>query len=191
MRPTQIDTLRQALTDYLGNMDYAQGYEPVASRPNQTLITEAVAVAKRADVTVVYAGLPGIYESEGFDREHLDLPDQHNARSPQVCAANPNTVVVLANGAPVTMPWIDQVPAVIEGYLGGQASGSGLADALMGVQNPSGKLAETFPLDLKDVPCTPFFPGRGDKFSIARASMWDIATTILPDGMCYFPLATV
>ena len=159
VRPTQVDTLRQALTAYLGNMDYAQGYEPVASRYDQTLITEAVALAKRADVTVVYAGLPGIFESEGFDREHLDLPDQHNALITAVCAANPNTVVVLANGAPVTMPWIDQVPAVIEGYLGGQASGSGLADALMGVQNPSGKLAETFPLNLKDVPCTPFFPG--------------------------------
>ena len=159
VRPTQVDTLRQALTAYLGDMDYAQGYDPVASRYDQTLITEAVALAKRADVTVVYAGLPGIFESEGFDREHLDLPDQHNALITAVCAANPNTVVVLANGAPVTMPWIDQVPAVIEGYLGGQASGSGLADALMGVQNPSGKLAETFPLNLKDVPCTPFFPG--------------------------------
>ena len=159
VRPTQVDTLRQALTDYLGDIDYAQGYDPVASRSDQTLITEAVAMAKRADVAVIYAGLPGIYESEGFDREHLDLPDQHNALITAVCAANPNTVVVLANGAPVTMPWIDQVPAVIEGYLGGQASGSGLADALMGVQNPAGKLAETFPLNLKDVPCTPFFPG--------------------------------
>ena len=159
VHPTQVDTLRQALTDYLGDIEYAQGYDPVASRPNQTLIVEAAALAKRADIAVVYAGLPGIYESEGFDREHLDLPDQHTALITAVCAANPNTVVVLANGAPVTMPWLDQVPAVLEGYLGGQASGSGIADVLMGVQNPAGKLAETFPLSLEDVPCTPFFPG--------------------------------
>jgi beta-glucosidase len=159
VHPTQVDTLRQALTDYLGEIEYAQGYDPAASRPNQTLIVEAAALAKRADIAVVYAGLPGIYESEGFDREHLDLPDQHTALITAVCAANPNTVVVLANGAPVTMPWLDQVPAVLEGYLGGQASGSGIADVLMGVQNPAGKLAETFPLSLEDVPCTPFFPG--------------------------------
>lgn len=159
VHPTRVDTLRQALTDYLGDIEYAQGYDPVASRPNQTLIIEAAALAKRADVAVVYAGLPGIYESEGFDREHIDLPDQHTALIIAVCAANPNTVVVLANGAPVTMPWLDQVPAVLEGYLGGQASGSGIADVLMGAQNPEGKLAETFPLSLKDVPCTPFFPG--------------------------------
>jgi beta-glucosidase len=159
VHPTQVDTLRQALTDYLGDIEYAQGYDPVASRPTQTLIVEAAALAKRADIAVIYAGLPGIYESEGFDREHLDLPDQHTALITAVCAANPNTVVVLANGAPVTMPWLDQVPAVLEGYLGGQASGSGIADVLMGVQNPAGKLAETFPLSLEDVPCTPFFPG--------------------------------
>jgi beta-glucosidase len=159
VHPTRVDTLRKALTDYLGDIEYAQGYDPVASRPNQRLIIEAAALAERADVAVVYAGLPGIYESEGFDREHIDLPDQHTALITAVCAANPNTVVVLANGAPVTMPWLDQVPAVLEGYLGGQASGSGIADVLMGVQNPAGKLAETFPLSLEDVPCTPFFPG--------------------------------
>ena len=86
---------------------------------------------------------PAFSRIEGFDREHLALPDQHTALINSVAAANPKTVVVLANGAPVTMPWISQVSSVLEGYLSGQASGSGLADILMGHENPSGKLAET------------------------------------------------
>ncbi len=161
VRPTKVDTLRQALSAYLGDVEYAPGYDPVVSGPNQTLIADAVELAKQADVALIYAGLPGIYESEGFDREHLELPAQHTALITAVSKANPNTVVVLANGAPVTMPWINQVPAVLEGYLGGQASGSGLADVLTGFENPAGKLAETFPNSLTDVPCTPWFPGEG------------------------------
>ena len=138
---------------------YAAGYDPVTSQPDQALIDQAVALAQNAEVAVVYAGLPGIFESEGFDREHLELPVQHTALIQAVAEANPKTVVVLANGAPVTMPWIAQVSSVLEGYLGGQASGGGLADILMGKENPSGKLAETFPIALSDVPSTAWFPG--------------------------------
>ncbi|NCF33815.1 MAG: glycosyl hydrolase, partial [Proteobacteria bacterium] len=159
VRPTQVETLHEALGEYLSDIIYAPGYDPVSSAPNQTLINEAVAAATEADVAVVYVGLPAIFESEGFDRSHLDLPAQHNALVEAVANANPNTVVVLANGAPVTMPWLEKVPAILEGYLGGQASGGGIADVLVGGQNPSGKLAETFPLSLHDVPCTPWFPG--------------------------------
>lgn len=163
VRPTQVDTLRASLDEYvgeyLGEIDYAMGYDPVASHANQTLIREAAVLAAQADVAIVYAGLPSIYESEGFDRTHLELPDQHNALIEAVSIANPQTVVVLANGAAVTMPWINRVAAVVEGYLGGQASGSGLADVLVGRQNPGGKLAETFPLALQDVPCSTWFPG--------------------------------
>ena len=159
VRPTRVETLRAALGEYVNDLTYAPGYDPVASQPDQTLIDEAVALAQSADVAVVYAGLPGIFESEGFDREHLELPDQHTALIKAVADANPNTVVVLANGAPVTMPWINQVSGVLEGYLGGQASGGGLADILMGTENPGGKLAETFPMALCDVPCTAWFPG--------------------------------
>ena len=159
VRPTRVETLHAALSECISDLAYAPGYDPVASQPNQALIDEAVALAQNADVAIVYAGLPGIFESEGFDREHLELPDQHTALIQAVAEANPKTVVVLANGAPVTMPWIDQVPSVLEGYLGGQASGGGLADILMGTENPSGKLAETFPMSLNDVPSTPWFPG--------------------------------
>ena len=159
MRPTQIDTLRAALGEYTDSITYAAGYDPNYSEPDQALIDEAVAIAKVAEVAVVFAGLPGIYESEGFDREHMELPAQHDALIRAVAAANPRTVVVLANGAPVEMPWISDVDAVLEAYLGGQAAGGGIADVLMGKHNPSGKLAETFALQLADIPSQPWFPG--------------------------------
>ena len=159
VRPTQIDTLAAALAEYTELITYAAGYDPVYSDRDQALIDEAVSAAAAAEVAVVFAGLPGIYESEGFDREHMQLPAQHDALIQAVAAANPRTVVVLANGAPVEMPWVDQVSAVLEAYLGGQAAGGGIADVLMGKQNPSGKLAETFAERLSDIPSQPWFPG--------------------------------
>ena len=159
VRPTQVDTLFDALSESIDNLVYAEGFDAKHSELDQGLIDEAVAAAKACSVAIVYAGLPGIYESEGFDREHMQLPEQHNRLIQAVIQANPRTVVVLANGAPVEMPWIDQVPAVLEGYLAGQASGSAIADILLGLANPSGKLAETFPLSLADVPSNAWFPG--------------------------------
>jgi beta-glucosidase len=158
VRPTQIDTLYDELCGSL-EFIYAEGYEVKHSEPNQSQIDEAVAAAKQCSLAVVYAGLPGIYESEGFDREHMQLPVQHNQLIEAVVAANPRTIVVLANGAPVEMPWINDIPAVLESYLGGQASGSALADILLGIANPSGKLTETFPLKLSDTPSSIWFPG--------------------------------
>jgi beta-glucosidase len=159
VRPTQIDTLRDALSEYTDTITYAAGYDPVHSEPDQALIDEAVNIASAADVAVIFAGLPGIYESEGFDREHMQLPAQHDALIRAVAVANPKTVVVLANGAPVEMPWLAEVSTVLEAYLGGQAAGGGIADVLMGRHNPSGKLAETFALQLADIPSQPWFPG--------------------------------
>ena len=159
VRPTQVDTLVAALAEYTEAVTYAAGYDPIHSEPDQGLIDEAVRAASAAEVAVVFAGLPGIYESEGFDREHMCLPPQHDALIRAVAAANPRTVVVLANGAPVEMPWVDEVGAILEGYLGGQAAGGAIADVLMGVRNPSGKLAETFAEQLSDIPSQPWFPG--------------------------------
>ncbi len=159
VRPTQIDTLAAALAEYTESVTYAAGYDPIHSEPDQDLIDEAVRVASAAEVAVVFAGLPGIYESEGFDREHMRLPAQHDALIEAVAAANARTVVVLANGAPVEMPWVEQVSAILETYLGGQAAGGGIADVLMGKHNPSGKLAETFAERLADIPSQPWFPG--------------------------------
>ena len=159
--PTQLDCAYDAVQTLLNENEvlYAPGYEAVYSREDDALIEEAVALAKQADVTVVFAGLPVTYESEGFDRDHMDLPVQHNRLIAQVSAANPNTVVVLANGAPVAMPWIDNVRAVLESYLPGQAGGGAVADLLFGRANPCGKLAETFPLNQQQVASDPWFPG--------------------------------
>ena len=122
------------------------------------LIAEAVEQAKAAEVAVVFAGLPDSFESEGFDRNSLDLPAGHNQLIEAVSNVQPNVVVVLMNGSAITMPWADK--AVVEAWLGGQAGGGAIADALTGKVNPSGKLSETFPERLEDTPTYPDFPAR-------------------------------
>jgi beta-glucosidase len=166
VKPTRRDSAFDAIASIvqecggdLANLTYAAGYDPKHSEPDAQLLEEAVALARQAEVAVVFAGLPGIYESEGFDRAHLRLPEQHDQLIEAVCLANPNTVVVLANGAPVEMPWVHGPKSILEGYLGGQAGGAAVADLLLGRANPSGKLAETFPLKQADVPSDSWFPG--------------------------------
>ena len=108
---------------------------------------------------VIFAGLPSIYESEGFDRPHMNLPEQHNQLIEAVCAVHSRVVVVLFNGGPVSMPWVDKPQAILEGYLAGQAGGSAVAQLLLGKRNPCGKLAETFPLTQDHVAADTWFPG--------------------------------
>ena len=160
--PTRLDSAFDAMQDIVGSDNpllYAAGYDPELSESDPRLIEEAAATAAETDAVVVFAGLPSVYESEGFDRPHMRLPDQHDRLIEAVCAANPNTVVVLANGAPVEMPWVASPKAVLEAYLGGQAGGPAVADLLFGRSTPCGKLAETFPLSQEDVPSDSWFPG--------------------------------
>jgi beta-glucosidase len=111
-------------------------------------------------VAVLYIALPAFKESEGYDRTDLDLTTQQIALIKAVSRVQPNTVVVLNNGAPVVMgEWIDGVAAVLEGWMMGQAGGAAIADVLFGKVNPSGKLAETFPLKLSDTPAHLNWPG--------------------------------
>lgn len=125
------------------------------------LIAEAVEAAKNAEAAVLFVGLPDNMESEGVDRVHMRMPEGHNALISAVCAANPNTVVVLHNGSPVEMPWVDQPKAILEAYLSGQAVGEAVVSVLYGDVNPSGHLAETFPRKLEDNPSYISFPGEG------------------------------
>lgn len=157
--PTRVTTARAALEAAGLTVSYAAGYEQVRSRPDAALIAEAAAVAASADVAIVMVGLPGIAESEGFDREHLALPAQHDALVAAVAEAQPRTVVALSVGSPVLLPWRDDVAAILLSYLGGQASGAALADALLGAVEPSGRLAETWPATQSDVAADPYFPG--------------------------------
>ncbi len=140
-------------------LTYAAGYDSEVNEPVEELIKEAKNIAEAADVAVIFCGLTDNFESEGFDRETLSMPESHNALIRAVAKANPNTVVVLENGSPVTMPWLGEVKAVLESYLGGEAAGSAAADILFGRVNPSGKLAETFPARLEDNPSYLNFPG--------------------------------
>jgi beta-glucosidase len=160
INPTRVDNLRDELTTLLGTdrVRYAPGYRD-PDEVDDALLAEAVTLAQQADVVVVHVGLPDGYENEGDDRAHLRLPSSHDALVAAVAAVHDRVVVVLANGAPVELPWIDDVEAVVEGYLGGQAGAGGLADVLTGAVDPGGHLAETFPRHLDDVPSSRHFPG--------------------------------
>ena len=173
VNPTQLDNLHDEMVKLAGeeNVAYAPGYAAKGEQADTGLIQAAVAIAQRADVVVVCAGQPGAFEVEGLDRKHMRLPASHDALIQAVAASNPNIVVVLSNGAPVEMPWAGEVAAILEGYLGGQAGAGGIADILYGLVNPSGKLAETFPLRLEDNPSHRYFPG-GPKTVEYRESIY-------------------
>ena len=144
-------------------LTYAEGY-PTDNSFQQGMIDDAVKLAQSADVALLYIALPTFKESEGYDRHDLDLTLQQIALIKAVSKAQPKTVVVLNNGAPVAMSeWIDDVSAVLEGWMMGQAGGAALADILFGRVNPSGKLAETFPLKLTDTPSHINWPGGAGK----------------------------
>lgn len=145
------------------NITYAKGFDDARDQTDEALAAEAVEAAKRADVAVIFAGLPDSFESEGYDRKHLRMPDCQNALIEAVAAVQPNTIVVLHNGAPIEMQWIHRVKAVLEAYLGGQAVGGAVMNVLYGNTNPSGHLAETFPLRLQDTPCYLNYGGERDK----------------------------
>lgn len=162
--PTRLDQAYEEMTKRSSSqLVYAQGYPLEHDNVDEALLAEAVEAARHAETAVLFVGLPDRYESEGFDRQHLRLPDSHRTLIEEIAKVQPRIVVVLSNGAPVEMPWLDKAQAVLEGYLGGQAFGSAVADLLYGDANPSGKLAETFPLALAHNPSHLNFPGEGDK----------------------------
>lgn len=146
-----------------GSVIYAQGYDDREDVTDEELLTEAIKAAKQAEAAVIFAGLPDNFESEGYDRKHLRMPKCQNRLIEEISAVQPNTIVILHNGAPVEMPWIDKVKAVLEVYLGGQAVGSAAVNILYGKTNPSGRLPETFPLRLEDTPCYLFYGGENDR----------------------------
>ena len=154
--------ISSALSALDGNeyVAYAKGFTGKEDFYDEALAAEAVRVAKNADKAVIFAGLPESFESEGYDRNHMRLPACQNRLIHEIAAVQPNTVVVLHNGAPVEMPWLDEVKGVLEAYLGGEAVGEAVVDILYGKVNPSGKLAETFPIKLED---NPSYLNFGDK----------------------------
>jgi beta-glucosidase len=163
INPTRLDNaLDEIRAVATGDVSYAQGFSNalnVSRDEASTLREEAVAAASGADTAVVFLGLPARLESEGYDRDDIDLPADQLALLDAVLAVNPNTVVVLSNGGVVALPFADRVPAILEGWLLGQAGGAATADVLFGAVNPSAKLTETIPARLEDTPAFLDFPG--------------------------------
>ncbi len=159
INPTKITSAFEAFVDEGYTPLYAPGYNKKNDKPDYELIADAVKLAEKAETVVLFIGLTENYESEGYDRDCLDIPEAHTELLDAVCAVNKNVVVVLSGGSPVIMPWLPKVKAVLNGYLGGQASGGAVAEILTGKVCPSGKLAETYPLSLLDTPCFDNFPG--------------------------------
>lgn len=166
INPTKLESILEEIEMVSGektNILFAQGYELASDDVDENMINEAKKVAESADTAVLFVGLPDRYESEGFDRKHLQMPKNHVQLIEAIAKVQNNIVIVLSNGAPIEMPWIGKVKGILEGYLGGQALGGAIADILFGDANPSGKLAETFPKVLSDNPSYLNFPGEGDK----------------------------
>ena len=159
---SRVESALDAVTEER-SVVYAQGYDDTVDATDQALLAEAIEVARSVKRVVIFAGLPDSFESEGYDRKHLRMPDCQNRLIEAVAEVNPNVIVVLHNGAPVEMPWIDRVRAVLEVYLGGQAVGAATVRVLYGEVNPSGHLAETFPLRLQDTPCYLTYGGENDR----------------------------
>lgn len=166
INPVQVDNAWDSLLSLGLEAQYASGYtikkensDKKEALLEESLIKEACNISKSSDIVYLFAGLPEGYESEGFDRTTLSLPENQNRLIEAVAACNPNVVVVLSGGAPMELPWVDKVKGILLTYLGGEGSGTAVAGLLLGKAVPCGKLAETWPLRLSDTPAYHYFPG--------------------------------
>lgn len=141
------------------NVVYARGYDVRSTESDEALVAEAVKAAKAVETAVVFAGLPDSFETEGADRESMAIPANQNALISAIAAVNPRTVVVLHGGSSMELPWLKDVAGVLLMHLGGEQVGAATVDLLYGAANPSGHLAETWPLKLADNPSFLNFPG--------------------------------
>jgi beta-glucosidase len=165
INPTRLDRALGEIVGYAGQdrVTFAQGYRigPGTDGDLESLRDEATTLAEQSDVVIIFLGLPAEEESEGFDRQHLELPADQTTLLDAVLAVNSRVIVVLSNGGVVRVSgWQHLVPGLIEGWLLGQAGGAALADVLFGAVNPSGRLAETIPFKLSDTPAYLDFPGQ-------------------------------
>lgn len=167
INPTMLSNAYDELVELGVDVTYAQGYYKSAGTKKEQktrmteaqLTEEAVNVAKNADVAIVFAGLTEDFEGEGYDRETINMPPNHNKLISDVAAANPNTIVVLAGGSVVLMPWLSEVKGLLNSGLGGQAAGAAVANILTGKVNPSGKTSETYPVSFEANPTFGNYPG--------------------------------
>ncbi len=157
INPRLLESAFEAFTSHQVNFSYTDGYQISDKVADDNKFSHALELAKNNDYVVVMVGLPDEYEMEGMDRTHLDLPLVQNQLIEQLTAVSNNIIVILSAGSPVLMPWLDKVKAVLHMHLAGQGSGEALYQLLFGEVVPSGKLAETYPLSLDDVPSNKHF----------------------------------
>ena len=150
------------------NIVYSEGFAADKDEIDEKLQSDALAAAAGADKILVFAGLPDLFESEAYDREHMKLPACQNLLINKLVATGKPVIVVLHNGSPVELPWADSVKGIVELYLGGEGIGEAAADVLFGRVNPSGKLPESFPIKLQDNPSYLNFPGTDHKVKYAE-----------------------
>ncbi|NLJ79663.1 MAG: glycosyl hydrolase [Firmicutes bacterium] len=157
VNPTRLETVLEKLKEAQVDFSYAPGYLWGEEENGADLLAEACHAAQEADLALLFVGLPDTSESEGRDRTNLDLPAAQTELIERIAALKDKVVVVLAAGSPLAMPWLSQVQGVLHPYLPGQAGAGAVVDLLWGKKNPSGKLAESYPLDLEDVPSSQYF----------------------------------
>ena len=158
--PTKMTGFLDTLAERGIKADFAPGFTLDLEPADPALESEAVETAKNADVVLMFLGLPEAAESEGFDRDTLDMPAKQITLLEQVAAANQNVVVVLSNGSVITVaPWAKNAKGILESWLLGQSGGPALADVIFGQVSPSGKLAQSIPLDINDDPSMLNWPG--------------------------------
>ena len=148
-------------------VNYVQGYD-VKEKKDKKLLPEAIEASKKAKTVVIFAGLPDSYESEGYDRKDMKMPQNQDVLISEIAKVNKNVVVVLHNGSPVEMPWVNDVKGILESYLAGESVGTAQIDLLFGKANPCGKLAETFPVKTSDNPTFLNFSGNGHDVNYAE-----------------------
>ena len=159
INPYKIENALDSFLEDNIKFEYAKGYERINLKNDKKLLEEAIKIAEKNEIVIVFAGLTENYESEGIDRKNIDIPINQNKLIQEICKVNKNVIVVLSNGSPIAMPWKDNVKAIITGYLGGEAGGRAIVNCLVGKVNPSGKLSESYPKDLSDTPCYNYYPG--------------------------------
>lgn len=156
----KIENAYEALKSQNVRVEYEKGYNRIEKdEDDEILLNQAIEKASKSKEVVLFVGLTENYESEGVDRNNIDLPKNQTRLINEICKVNKNVIIVLSNGAPISMPWKNNVKAIVTGYLAGEAGGRAIANCLLGKINPCGKLAETYPIKIEDTPCYKNFPG--------------------------------
>jgi beta-glucosidase len=166
VNPTRVDALAELIdASSLNCVGKARGYARYGQKAQkgiseESLRAQALKLAAKADVVLYCFGLDEISESEGTDRIHMEIPENQATLLADLSKVNPNVVGILSAGSAVTMPWKNCCKALVHGYLGGQAGAGAMLQVLSGEMNPSGHLAETYPLEYKDTPAYPYYPSK-------------------------------